>query len=75
MTALIQGIVDIAVTGRVPTIFGVVGVLGNGQGGVLFDTRETALLEGDNVDIAILVFTDDFHGFGFGVEGIHEKEG
>lgn len=50
-------------------------VLGDWEGGVLFDSWESALLEGDNVDVSVLVLPDDFCGFGLGVEGIHEQEG
>lgn len=45
------------------------------MGRVFLDARETALFEGDNVDVTILVFADNFDGFGFGVEGIHEEKG
>lgn len=75
LAALVEGVVDIAVTGRVPAVLGVVGVLRDWQGGVLFDAGEATLLEGDNVNVAVLVLADDFGGFCFGVEGIHEEEG
>lgn len=49
--------------------------LGRGKEGVLEDTGELGLVEGQDVDVVSLVLLDDVGSVLVGVEGVHEDEG
>lgn len=69
-----QGVEDVSVAWRVP-----VGLLALGRGGawekrLLVDSRVSRLLEGEDVDVVVLVLLDDSRSVLVGVERVHEDE-
>ena len=69
-----QGVEDVSVAWRVP-----VGLLALGRGGaweerLLVDSRVSRLLEGEDVDVVVLVLLDDPRSVLVGVERVHEDE-
>jgi hypothetical protein len=63
------------VSRRVPVGLVRVGVLGAGEEGLLVDTGVTGLVEGEDVDVVVLVLLDDPRGVFVRVERVHEDEG
>jgi len=72
---VVERLKDVTVSGRVPVGDLRVGVLGSGEEGVLKNTGELGLVEGEDVDVVALVFLDDVGGVLVGVEGVHQDEG
>lgn len=60
---------------RVPASLVRVGFPGNGQQRLLVDTGVSGLVEGEDVDVVVLVLLDDTGSVLIGVERVHEDEG
>jgi len=71
---VVQGVHDVSVTGRVETRVVRIGLLGDGQQGVLAHSRVLGLVEGEDVDVVVGVFLDDTVGIGGSVETRHQDE-
>jgi hypothetical protein len=65
----------VTVSGRVPVRDLGVGALGRGEEGVLENTGELGLVEGQDVDVVSLVLLDDVGSVFVGVERVHQHEG
>jgi hypothetical protein len=63
-----EGIEDITVSWWVPTGLVRLGFLGDGQQRLLVDSGVSRLVEGEDVDVVVLVFLDDTGSVVIGVE-------
>jgi hypothetical protein len=58
----------------VPSCLVGIGRLGNGKEGLLVDSGVSRLVEGQDVDVVVLVFLDNSSSVIIGVERVHEDE-
>ena len=74
-TRMMDSIVKIAVTGRVPVLLVVIGTFWARKKSFLVDTRIARLIESGDANLLVGVLLDDTEGIVMGIEGRHEDEG
>ena len=74
-TAVVHGVEQVAVTGRVPEVLVVGSRAGAREERLLVDTRVSGLVEGEDLDVVVGVLLDDAGSVVVGVERVHEDKG
>lgn len=72
---VVESSVEVTVSWWVPAVLGSVRVLGGDwEKGLLVDSRESVLVEHFDVDLAVVVLSQDLFGVFFGVKRVHQNK-